>query len=104
MIDTGRPEKGLREFNMRSFLILNPYKFLPLSALIKLEINYSNKLENRCSQEVSIMVLKDKFTIQEINLDKKDLSYYKKLKKIEVYWNHEFAKHSRNNHRKIFDA
>ena len=31
------------------------------------------------------MALNDKFTIQKINLDKKDLSYDNKLKKIENY-------------------
>ena len=31
------------------------------------------------------MALKDTFTIQEINLDKKDLSYDNKLKEIEAY-------------------
>ena len=33
------------------------------------------------------MALNDTFTIQEINLDKKDLSFDNKLKKIEAYWN-----------------
>jgi len=33
------------------------------------------------------MALNDKFTIQEINLDKKDFSYDIKLKEIEAYWN-----------------
>ena len=39
------------------------------------------------------MALNDKFTIQEINLDKKDLSYDNKLKEIEAYWNKEYAEH-----------
>ena len=38
-------------------------------------MKYSNALENKCSQEVNLMALNDKFTIQEINLDKKNLSY-----------------------------
>ena len=48
------------------------------------------------------MALKDKFTIQEINLDKKALSYVNKLKEIEAYWKHECAKHTSKNHCKIF--
>ena len=48
------------------------------------------------------MALKDKFTIQEINFDKKDLSYDNKLKEIEAYWKNECAKHPSNNHCKIF--
>ena len=48
------------------------------------------------------MALKDTFTIQEINLDKKDLSYDFELKQIEAYWNNEFAEHPSNNHYKIF--
>ena len=48
------------------------------------------------------MALNDTFTIQEINLEKKDLSFDKKLKKIEAYWNNECAKHPNNNHSKIF--
>ena len=83
-------------------MILNPYKYVPLTELIKLEINYSNKLENICNQDLSLMELKDTFTIQEINLDKKDLSYENKLKEIEAYWNNECAEHSSNNHCKIF--
>ena len=74
-------------------MILNPYNFIPLTAHIKLEINSSNELEHMCSQEVSLMALNDKFTIQEINLDKKDLSYDIELKEIEAYWNNEFVEH-----------
>ena len=49
------------------------------------------------------MALNNTFTIQEINLDKKDLSYNNKLKEIEVYLNDECAEHpSNNNHCKIF--
>ena len=48
------------------------------------------------------MALNDTFTIQEINLDKKDLSYDNKLKEIEAYWNNEYAEHPSNNQCKIF--
>ena len=44
------------------------------------------------------MALNDTFTIQEINLDKKILSYDNKLKEIEPYWNNECAEHPSNNH------
>ena len=37
------------------------------------------------------MAVNETFTIQEINLDKKDLSYNNKLKEIEAYWNNECA-------------
>jgi len=67
-------------------LILNPYNFVPLTAQIKLEIYYSNELEHMCRQEVSLMALNDTFTIQEINLDKKNLSFDNKLKEFEAYW------------------
>jgi len=83
-------------------LILNPYNFVPLTAHIKLEMNYTNKLDYTCIQEVSLMALNDTFTIQEINLDKKDLSYDTKPKELEAYWNQESAKHPSNNHCKIF--
>ena len=55
-----------------------------------------------CSQGVSLMALNDTFTIQEINLDNKDLSYDNKLKEIESYWNKECVEHPSNNHCKIF--
>ncbi len=48
------------------------------------------------------MALNDTFTIQEINLDKKNLSFDNKLKKSEAYWNNECTEHSINNHCKIF--
>ena len=48
------------------------------------------------------MALNDKFTIQEINLDKKNLSLDNKLKKIEAYCNNKCAEHPGNNHCKIF--
>jgi len=84
------------------FLILNPYNFVPLTAHIKLEIYYSNELGQSCSKGVSLMALNDTFTIQKINLDKKDLSFDNKLKKIQAYWNNECTEHPSNNHCKIF--
>ncbi len=83
-------------------MILNPYNFVPLTAHIKIEINYSNELEHRCSQEVSLMALNDTFTIQDIYLDKKDLLYEIKPKRPESYWNSECAEHPSSNHCKIF--
>ena len=83
-------------------MILNPYNFVPLTAHIKLVIYYSNELEHSCSQEVSLMALNDTFTIQEINLDTKDLSYDIRTKELENYWNNECAEHPNNNHCKIF--
>ena len=83
-------------------MILNPYNFVPLTAHIKLEIYYSNELEHSCSKGVSLMALNDTFTIQEINLDKKNLSYDNKPKEIEAYWNKECTEHPSNNHCKIF--
>ena len=83
-------------------MILNPYNFVPLTAHIKLEINYSNELEHRFIQEVSLMVLNDTFTIQDINLDKKDLLFNIKPKRLESYLKSECEKHPSNNHCKIF--
>ena len=85
-----------------SFFILNPYNFVPLTAHIKLEINYSNELEHMCNEEVSLMALNDTFTIQDIILDKKDLLHDIKPKRLESYWNSECAEHPSNNHCKIF--
>jgi len=65
-------------------LILNPNNFVPLTAHIKLEIYYSKELEHSSSQGVSLMALNDTFTIQKINLDKKDLSFDNKLKKMKL--------------------
>ena len=48
------------------------------------------------------MAQNDTFTIQEINLDKKNLSFDNKHKEIEAYWNNECAEHPSNNHCKIF--
>ena len=83
-------------------MILNPYNFVPVTAHIKLEIYYSNELEHRCRQEVSLMALNDTFTIQEINLNTKTLSYDIKPKEHETYWYNECAENPSNNHCKIF--
>ena len=83
-------------------MILNPYDFVPLTALIILEINCSNELRFMSSQEESLMALNDTFTIQEMDLDTKDLSYDIKAKVLEAYWNKECEKHPSNNHCKIF--
>ena len=48
------------------------------------------------------MAQNDTFTIQEINLDKKNLSFDNKLKEIEAYWMKECEEHPSNNHCKIF--
>ena len=48
------------------------------------------------------MALNDTFTIQEINLDKKNLSFDNKLKEIEAYWNNECAEHQSKIYCKIF--
>ena len=89
-------------FDFESFLILNPYNFVPLTAHIKLEIYYPNVLERNCSQEVILMALNDKFTIQEINVDTKDLSYDIKAKELEAYWSNECAKSPTNNHCNVY--
>ena len=83
-------------------MILNPYNFVPLIAQINLEINYSNELKHSFSQEVSLMELNDTFSIQEINLDKKDFLYDKYPKRLESYMNSECAEHPSSNHCKIF--
>ena len=44
------------------------------------------------------MALNDKFTIQGINMDTKDLSYDIKAKELEAYWSNERAKYPTNNH------
>ena len=48
------------------------------------------------------MALIDTFTIQEMDLDTKDLSYDNKAKELEAYWNKECEKNPSNNHCKIF--
>ena len=83
-------------------MILNPYNFVPLTAHIKLEIYYLNELEHKCSQEVSLMALNDTFTIQEMELDTKNLSYDIKTKELEAYWHKECEQHPSKNYCKIF--
>ncbi len=82
-------------------MILNPYSFVPLTAHIKLEIYYPNELELNCRQEVSLMALKDTFTIEEMNMDIKDLSYDIKVKELEFYWNNEREKNPTDNSYKV---
>ena len=82
-------------------MILNPYSFVPLTAHIKLEIYYPNELELNCSQEVSLMALNDTFTIQEMNMDTKDLSYDIKVKELEFYWNNEGIQNPTDNCYKV---
>ena len=82
-------------------MILNPYNFVPLTAHIKLAINYSNELERKCSQEVILMALNDTFTIQEMDLDTKNLSNDIKTKELEAYWNKKCEQHPSYNHYKI---
>jgi len=48
------------------------------------------------------MALNDTFTIQEVNLDKKNLSFDNKFKGIEAYWNNECVENPSGNHCKIF--
>ena len=82
-------------------MILNPYSFVPLTAHIKLEIYYPNELELNCSQELSLMALNDTFTIQEMNMDTKDLSYDIKVKELEFYWNNEGEQNPTDNRCKV---
>ena len=82
-------------------MILNPYSFVPLTAHIKLEIYYPNELELKCIQEVSLMALNDTFTIQEMNMDTKDLSYDIKVKELEFYWNNEGEQNPTDNRCKV---
>ena len=39
------------------------------------------------------MALIDTFTVQEMNIDTKDLSYDKKAKGLEAYWKNEWKQH-----------
>ena len=48
------------------------------------------------------MAQNESFTIQEINFDKKDLSFDINFKEIEAYWKNKSAEHHSNNHCKIF--
>ena len=83
-------------------MIINPYNFVPLTAHIKIEINCANKLDYKRSQEVNLMALNDTFTIQDINLNKKDLLSDIEPKRLESYWKRECAEPRSNNHCKIF--
>ena len=83
-------------------MILNPYNFVPLTTHIKFEINYSNELEHKCSQEVSFMAINETFTIQKMKLNTKDLSYDVKPKELEAYCNKECIEHPSKNKYKIF--
>ena len=82
-------------------MILNPYSFVPLTAHIKLEIYYPNELELKCSQELGLMALNDTFTIQEMNMDTKDISYDIKVRELEFYWNNEGEQNSTDNRCKV---
>ena len=82
-------------------MILNPYSFVPLTAHINIEIYYPNELELKCSPEVSLMALNDTFTIQEMNMDTKDLSYDIRVKELEFYWNNEGEQNPTDNHCKV---
>ena len=48
------------------------------------------------------MALKDKFTIQEMDIDINDFSYDIKAKELEAYWSNEREKHPTNNHCKVY--
>ena len=48
------------------------------------------------------MALNDTFTIQDINLDKKDLLCNIKPKRLKSFWESEFEKHQSNDNYKIF--
>ena len=48
------------------------------------------------------MALNDTFTIQEMDMDKKDLSYDIKVKELEAYWNNECKEHPTKNHCKVY--
>ena len=48
------------------------------------------------------MALNDTFTIQEMDMDKKDLSYDIKAKELEAYWNNECKEHPTTNHCKVY--
>ena len=48
------------------------------------------------------MALNDTFTIQDINLDKKDLLCGVRPKELEAYWYIECEQHKSKNHCKIF--
>ena len=47
------------------------------------------------------MALNDTFTIQEMNMDTKDLSYDIKVRELEFNWNNEGEQNPTNNHYKV---
>ena len=51
---------------------------------------------------MSLIALKDTLTIQDINLDKKELLFDINPKRLESYWYRERAEHPSDNHYKIF--
>ena len=48
------------------------------------------------------MALNDTFTIQEMNMDTKDLSYDLKAIELEAYWSNECKKNPTKNHCKVY--
>ena len=48
------------------------------------------------------MTLNDKFTIQEIDIIQKDLSYDIKAKELEAYWGNECKETPTNKHCKVY--
>ena len=48
------------------------------------------------------MALNDKFTIQEMDINRKDLSYDIKAKELEAYWGNECKETPTNNHCKVY--
>ena len=48
------------------------------------------------------MALNDSITIQEMDIDKKDLSYDMKAKELEAYWINECKEHPTNNQCKVY--
>ena len=49
------------------------------------------------------MALNNTFTIQEMNMDTKDLSYDIKVKEFEIYWNNECEDNPTDNHYKVIN-
>ena len=48
------------------------------------------------------MALNDTFTIQEMDMDKEDISCKINETKLETYWSNECGKHPANNHCKVY--
>ena len=48
------------------------------------------------------MALNDTFTIQEMNMDTKDLSYDIKVKELETYWNNKGEQNPTDDRWKVF--